>query len=90
MTPAYVPALQSPVTLGSTDLMQDYRLRRQSLEALLRILPSKNTQGWSRETGAHWEKIAALRQEAIITLKNHCKGGCRAASTSIMPGLAPS
>ncbi|KAF3832107.1 hypothetical protein F7725_025772 [Dissostichus mawsoni] len=39
---------------GQKDLMQDYRLGRQSLEALLRILPSKNTQGWSHETGAHW------------------------------------
>ncbi|XP_034075632.1 protein ALP1-like [Gymnodraco acuticeps] len=34
---------------GQKDLMQDYRLGRQSLEALLRILPSKNTQGWSHE-----------------------------------------
>ncbi|XP_033991066.1 protein ALP1-like [Trematomus bernacchii] len=34
---------------GQEDLMQDYRLGRQSLEALLRILPSKTTQGWSHE-----------------------------------------
>ncbi|XP_034078537.1 protein ALP1-like [Gymnodraco acuticeps] len=56
---------------GQKDLMQDYRLGRQSLEALLRILPSKNTQGWSHEstvcrlvhTGV--QQIAALRQEVI-------------------------
>ncbi|KAJ4940401.1 hypothetical protein JOQ06_026704, partial [Pogonophryne albipinna] len=34
---------------GQKDLMKDYRLGRQSLEALLRILPSKSTQGWSHE-----------------------------------------
>ncbi|KAJ4922872.1 hypothetical protein JOQ06_021334 [Pogonophryne albipinna] len=34
---------------GQKDIMQDYRLGRQSLEALLRILPSKSTHGWSHE-----------------------------------------
>ncbi|KAJ4945076.1 hypothetical protein JOQ06_013614 [Pogonophryne albipinna] len=56
---------------GQKDLMKDYRLGRQSLEALLRILPSKSTQGWSHEstvcrlvhTGV--KKIAALRPEVI-------------------------
>ena len=34
---------------GQTDLMVDYRLARQSMEAPFQILPSKNTQGWSHE-----------------------------------------
>ncbi|KAF3832119.1 hypothetical protein F7725_025784 [Dissostichus mawsoni] len=38
---------------GQKDLMQDYRLGRQSLEALLRILPSKKH---ARLTGAHWSR----------------------------------
>ncbi|XP_054473334.1 putative nuclease HARBI1 [Anoplopoma fimbria] len=83
---------------GQTDLMADYRLGRHSMEALLWILPSKNTQGWSHEVhiliAIYWlahdssysvvsrafnvpkstvcrlvhsgvEKIAALRQEVI-------------------------
>ncbi|XP_034552580.1 putative nuclease HARBI1 [Notolabrus celidotus] len=31
------------------DLMANYRLSRQSMEALMRILPSKTAQGWSHE-----------------------------------------
>ncbi|KAJ4946186.1 hypothetical protein JOQ06_023856 [Pogonophryne albipinna] len=49
---------------GQKDLMQDHRLGRQSLEALLRILPSKmSTVCRLVHTGV--EKIAALRQEVI-------------------------
>ncbi|XP_041810051.1 protein ALP1-like [Chelmon rostratus] len=34
---------------GQEDLMADYRLRRQSIQALMRILPSRRTQGWPHE-----------------------------------------
>uniref|UniRef100_UPI0037E89879 uncharacterized protein n=1 Tax=Semicossyphus pulcher TaxID=241346 RepID=UPI0037E89879 len=43
----HVPVLA--VFFDGQDLIADYRLSRQSVEALLRILPSKHTQSWSHE-----------------------------------------
>uniref|UniRef100_UPI0037E8DBCA uncharacterized protein n=1 Tax=Semicossyphus pulcher TaxID=241346 RepID=UPI0037E8DBCA len=43
----HVPVLA--VYFDGQELMADHRLARQSVEALMRILPSKHTQGWSHE-----------------------------------------